>query len=56
MSPPKFLGIVLEPKWLSFIGRCKNNGDNSQNDLTKSSYQLDMKYKYSIILLYFLLH
>jgi hypothetical protein len=34
------------------MGRCRRNGEHREEDLAKSGYKSNMKYKYWIILLY----
>jgi len=46
----------LYTKWLSSIGRCKKGGDHPYEDLAKSGYISDIKYKCLTILSFFWLH
>jgi hypothetical protein len=39
-------------KWQSSIGRCRKSDACPKEDLAKSGYKPDMKYKFLIILLY----
>jgi hypothetical protein len=46
----------LEPKWLSVVGRWRNNGADAQEDLAKSGCKPGMSHKSLISLLFFWLN
>jgi hypothetical protein len=50
-DPTSFLGFKKKPKWRPSIVRCRKGGDLLQEDLAKSGYQSEIKYKSLIILL-----